>query len=265
MQNMTKLRLWMCLLGLIVLLVGCNRTTIDDQVADALSPSPSPSPSPQPPSLTISSPTEGETIAGNTVELGIQLSGMSLVPADGDTSGRTGHIHVFIDRDPVPVGQPIPQAKDIEHSALNPVLITGLARGTHRFVVVLGNGNHVRIDGPMDEVTVTLSGPSIDVTGPATASAGKAVTIAVKLDGISLVRSPDGQSPRSGHLHVLVDKLPEFGKAIPAEEGIIHTVDRSIRIEGLSPGRHVIYVIVGDGGHVPFRPLVADKIVIEVS
>jgi hypothetical protein len=86
------------------------------------------------------------------------VKGVQLVKADGDTSGRTGHLHAFVDKD-VTAGQPIPVGDAaIVHSATSPVMVTGLTPGAHTIRIVLGNGNHVPFDPPVvDTVTVTVT------------------------------------------------------------------------------------------------------------
>lgn len=244
---------------------ACNRTTVDEEIGDKLNPSASPSPSPEPLKVSITSPPDGDVINGNTVELGLTYTGLDIVAANGDSSGKTGHFHVFIDRDPVAVGETIEKAPDIVHSTDSPILIMGLAPGEHRLTVVLGDGNHKRIGNTQDELKVTMAGPHIDASAPAEIAQGKTLTISVKTQGLTIVKTPEGEHPKSGHLHVFVDPpLPEYAKAIPADGKIIHSTSTSIEVKDLAVGEHVIYVVVGDGGHVPFRPLVADKITVKV-
>jgi len=125
------------------------------------------------PGLTIASPARGATIAGNVATLDLEATGIAIVKADGDTSGRTGHYHVFVDRDPVAPGQPIPREAGVVHSADDPVVIPGLSPGAHRFTVVLGDGAHMRTGGTQADATLTLQGPSLDASAPATSPTGQ--------------------------------------------------------------------------------------------
>jgi len=50
-----------------------------------------------------------------------------MVKADGDTSGRTGHLHLFVDREPTAAGQAIPVEAGIIHSAETRIEVTNLA------------------------------------------------------------------------------------------------------------------------------------------
>jgi len=66
--------------------------------------------------LAIVSPAAGTEIKGNVVTLDVTSSGITITAADGDTSGHTGHYHVFVDREPVEPGEVIPVAADIIHT-----------------------------------------------------------------------------------------------------------------------------------------------------
>ena len=96
--------------------------------------------------------------AGQPLSIDVVATGVTLVKADGDTSGKTGHLHAFVDKQPV-AGQPIPVGDPmIIHSATSPITVTGLTAGKHTILIVLGNGNHVPFDPPVtDELTVTVT------------------------------------------------------------------------------------------------------------
>ena len=90
--------------------------------------------------------------------LDVRVDGVELVKADGDRSGRTGHLHVFIDREPTPAGQPIPSGDPaIIHSATVPVAVPGLPPGQHTLSVVLGDGAHFPFEPAVtDEVALAV-------------------------------------------------------------------------------------------------------------
>lgn len=108
--------------------------------------------------LAITSPAPGTAVKGNVVTLDLDVSDISLVKADGDTSGRTGHLHVFIDRPATPVGQPIPREPGIVHTADNPAKLYGLTVGKHDLVVVMGDGAHTRLPDYEARTSVTVGG-----------------------------------------------------------------------------------------------------------
>lgn len=110
------------------------------------------------PSVSIDSPKDGTTLTASDVKLKIATTGVTIVAADGDTSGASGHFHVFIDREPVAVGEAIPKEAGIIHSTDNPIPVPGLTPGKHKLTVVYGDGNHTRIHGDAaDSVELTVS------------------------------------------------------------------------------------------------------------
>ncbi|MEA2686384.1 MAG: hypothetical protein QOE93_1579 [Actinomycetota bacterium] len=245
----------------LVLLAGCGS---DDPVTGTAEPADSTVPGAT--SLSIVAPAAGTASKGNVVSLDLASTGLTVVKADGDTSGRSGHYHVFIDRDPVAPGAVIPVEAGIVHSADDPVVLSGLAVGTHRLVVVLGDGSHTRLGSTMAETTVDVQGPSIDATTPATSPAGQPVFLTVKVDGLTVVKADGDVSGTTGHLHVFVDRDPTAaGQPIPVEAGIIHTAETTIPVADLAPGAHTLWVVAGDGLHNPLAPRVMDKVTVTVA
>ena len=220
------------------------------------------------PSVQIKSPADGASVKGNVVTLDLTTTGFKVVKADGDTSGKTGHFHVFVDKDPVAAGATIPKEPGIIHSTDDPLSVSGLHVGSHRLVVVLGDGTHTRIGKAQDEVNVTVQGPSLDATAPATAAAGQPVSIGVAVEGVTLVKADGDTSGKTGHLHAFVDKDPaQFnGQPIPAgDPAIIHTAASPIVIPSLTAGEHTIWIVLGNGVHTAFDPPVMDKLTVTVT
>lgn len=218
------------------------------------------------PTVTVSAPADGAVITGNVVSLEMTVSGLEIVKADGDTSGKTGHFHIFIDREPPAAGQTIPKEPGIVHSAKNPTVLEGLHPGKHTLAVVIGNGTHQRIGDAISRLTITVAGPSIDASAPKAAKVGEIVTLTVALFGVKLVKAAGAPAGATGHLHVFIDKdLPAAGQAIPKAPGIIHTTATAIKLPPLTAGEHTIEVVLGDGKHLPFDPPVRDKVVITVE
>ena len=97
-------------------------------------------------------------VEGDTAVLTMKVGGITIVAADGDTSGKSGHFHVFIDREPLKEGETIPKEDGIVHSADNPIRVPGLTKGEHELTVVLGDGNHQRIHDEVEaETMVTIA------------------------------------------------------------------------------------------------------------
>jgi hypothetical protein len=206
------------------------------------------------------------SVSGNVVPLDLNAHGVSIVPADGDTSGRTGHYHVFIDRDPPPPGSPIPKEPGIIHSADSHVTIAGLTTGTHHISVVLGDGAHHRLGDAVLRTDVAVRGPSVTATTPATVNAGDPVTVQMEVNGIRLTPADGDTSGQTGHLHLFVDRSPtDPGQPIPREDGIIHTADTSVTLPAMALGEHTVWVVVGNGAHVPLDPPVMAKVTFTVQ
>jgi hypothetical protein len=216
----------------------------------------------------ITSPASGVTVKGNVLTLDLKATGVDIVKADGDTSGKTGHYHVFIDKKPVAVGAVIPKEAGIIHSAEDPVKVYGLTTGKHTAVVVIGDGAHMRRGSASKTIDFTVAGPSVDASAPATVSAGQPVTVDVKVQGVTLVKADGDTSGKTGHLHLFIDQAPTpAGQPIPkpADGSIIHTAATSVQVPGLAKGEHIIWVVLGDGAHFPVNPPVMDKLTVTVN
>ncbi len=210
--------------------------------------------------LAIVSPATGAEVKGNVVRLDVSSSGISIVPPDGDRSGRSGHYHVFVDRDIVPPGALIPVEAGIIHTTDDPIVIPGLALGPHRLTVVYGDGAHRRIGLSEAGTSFTVAGPSIDASTPPNSPAGQPVVITTTVTGQGL--------PADGHLDVFVDREPTpAGQPAPEEPGIVHApgVAPEIAVSDLAPGTHTLWVVASDAAHVPLDPPVMDRVTVVVG
>ncbi len=219
-------------------------------------------------SLQIADPPS--SVEGNVVSMKATVEGVEIVKADGDTSGESGHFHVFIDKDAVAVGEVIPKEAGVVHTADNPIKLYGLSVGEHSATVVLGDGAHTRFGEDLEEqVTFEVKGPSVDGTAPATIGEGEELKIALKSEGVEIVKAAGERSKESGHFHVLVDpdSPPEAGAVIPVpeENKIIHTTEGEATVAGLAKGEHTLWVVLGDGQHYAFDPPVMDKLTVTVE
>lgn len=209
--------------------------------------------------LSLTSPQPGTTVEGNVVTLDLTPTGITIAKADGDSSGKTGHFHAFIDRDPVAAGATIPKEPGIVHSTEDPLKLYGLTVGKHTIAVVLGDGNHTRIGDAVVQTEVTVAGPSVKAKAQGTPAAGAPFKIDVQVEGFTIVKADGDTSGKSGHLHVFIDRDPTAaGQPIPKEDGIIHSTETTIETPALAAGDHTIWVLAGDGAHVLFDPQAAD-------
>lgn len=206
-------------------------------------------------------------VTGNTVELTMSGAGVEIVEPDGDTSGKTGHYVVFVDKDPVAPGAKIPTAdRDVIETSEDTVTVTGLTAGSHDVAVVLADGNHRRIGTLPAEVTFTVSGPTLRATAPLTVEANAAVTITVRAQGVTLAAAGGPADATTGHVDVFLDRDPTAaGATVPTERGVLHTSGASIRVEDLAGGEHHIWLVLSKGDETPFDPMVADRVTVEVG
>lgn len=263
---MTRTWRWIALVSVLALVAaGCGDD--DDEGVAANQPATEASARPGGPSLEIVSPRDGTAVKGNVVTLDFNVENLRVVKADGDRSGQTGHIHVFVDRDPVSAGKTIEQAADIIHTTDDPLKVTGLKVGKHTLTAVLGDGTHTRLGDAEDKVTVNVEGPSVDASAPATVAAGQPISVAAAVEGVELVAANGDTSGKTGHLHVFVDKEPAApGQTIPAgDPAIIHSAAAPVSVPALAPGPHTIWVVVGNGVHAAFDPPVMDKVTVTVQ
>ncbi len=215
----------------------------------------------------IKSPAPGTEVKGNIVVLDLSAEGVAIQPADGDTSGRTGHFHVFVDRSPVAFGEIIPMEPGIIHTAENPVKVAGLTVGKHKLAVAVGDGAHRSITDAPAEIEVSVTGPAVEATAPASVAAGQPVRVELKASGVKIVAADGDTSGKTGHFHLFVDRPPTApGEVIPiGDPAIIHTTETSVQLEDLAPGAHTVWVVVGDGAHRALDPPVQAKVTFTVT
>ena len=215
----------------------------------------------------LEGPEKGTIIEGNVATLRVRAEGLRIVKADGDESGDSGHFHVFVDRPPVAPGEVIPKTKDVIHTTETRIVVPGLDEGQHQIYVVLGDGTHHRLGRSVVHTSVNVEGPTVVATGPSVANVGEPIHIEVHTEGVSIVPADGDTSGDTGHLHVFVDKAPTAaGQTIAREEGVIHTTERKVEIPAFTtPGDHTIWVVFGDGNHIPFDPPVMDRLIVTVA
>ena len=100
-------------------------------------------------------PADGATV-GQDVKVVFGVKGVAVAPAT-DTAPGTGHHHLLIDTDMVPLDQPIPS--DYNHIHLGggqtEVVLT-LPQGTHTLQLLLGDHEHVAHQPPVMSKKITI-------------------------------------------------------------------------------------------------------------
>lgn len=244
----------------VLLLGGCLR---DDPTLDE------PSPQSTEISVDITSPAEGAQVRGNVVELDVEAEGIEITDDEGDTSGTTGHFHVFVDEDPVATGETLSVGPNEIHFTESPVKVPGLSVGKHRLAVVLSDGTEMRLGRASDVVEIEVTGPSIEATAPEDAPLATGFSVQTTVNGVQIVDpAKDSGQPGSGHLDLIVDanEDPEAdGQPVPADASHIHTTGTTALVTGLPEGEHTVWVVLTDKNHVPVSPMVADKVTVNIE
>lgn len=129
--------------AVIIAAVACGGA--DEGAADSAAPSVAAgSASVGGPRVWISAPAEGDTITGGSVEVKMNVDGVTVVPAAMERVEGQGHLHLFLDRDVTRPDVPIPVDPTIVHlgtGATNHVFTT-LSPGAHRIIAVFAYGDH---------------------------------------------------------------------------------------------------------------------------
>jgi hypothetical protein len=110
------------------------------------------------PAAVIVAPQDGDEVTGPDLMVELAAEHIALRPAGVDEP-NSGHLHLFIDREPTPVGEAIPNGPGIVHLGRGQTehLLEGLEPGEHVVIAVLADYLHVRLaDARTDTVRFTV-------------------------------------------------------------------------------------------------------------
>ena len=120
-------------------------------------------------------------------------------------------------------------------------------------------------DADSDASSAEASGPSVTITQPVNGARldGGTFLLTMEVSGLDIV--PAGTMDEgTGHHHLVIDgPLPAAGAPIPATTDVLIHLGQAqteYEITGLTPGRHTVIAVVGDGMHIPLDPWVADTV-----
>ena len=156
-------------LVLVLALIGCAQPS-PAPTSNATTPTPGQLPSGATPSITITSPADGSTVAPGDVMVTVNVSNFNLVPKQGEAAVQgEGHIHYFLDVNPIPTtpGQPAlpPAGSAYATTDKTTYTFTNVAAGTHTIAVELVNNDHTPLSPPVTAtVTVTVTGTTSTAT-----------------------------------------------------------------------------------------------------
>ena len=112
------------------------------------------------PTLKIMSPKDGESIAGNTVTIAWESTGVKIVPAADAKAKEEGHYHLLLDREDFRAGVEIPRGMEKEgiyHTAAPKLELKDLKPGPHKAIVVLSYNNHVPWEPPVTAMVTFMT------------------------------------------------------------------------------------------------------------
>ena len=95
--------------------------------------------------VSIASPTEGETVDGPDITVVLEIDGMEIRPA-GDPTPHTGHHHLYLDHDLTDPSQPVPTIPgQVIHmgDGSSEYVFEGVGPGEHRIIAVVGDLAHM--------------------------------------------------------------------------------------------------------------------------
>jgi hypothetical protein len=99
-------------------------------------------------SVRISQPAAGATVAGGSVLVTLEVSGLTIAPA-GTMDAGTGHHHLVVDAELPAAGVPIPSTPGVHihmGQAQTEYELTGLEPGEHTVIAVVGDGAHIPLN-----------------------------------------------------------------------------------------------------------------------
>jgi hypothetical protein len=218
-----------------------------------------------PPTVSIDSPANGSHVAGNVASLHLVATGISIVTANGDTSGNTGHYALFVDIPPVAAGAPVTPSAGVIPSTNAQITVAGLVVGRHTFTAVLADGADKRLGSAQASVQVTVNGPAVTAGVVGQVTAGQPFSLQLSTYGVTIANIPADTSGHTAHYAVSIDgPMPHPGVVVPPGAGVIITTGSRVPMPVLSKGTHVIWVVLVDGAGKTLTPLSAASVMVNV-
>jgi hypothetical protein len=269
-------------IAILSILIGAALSSGDAFAQDAAKGGPTPSPPGA--AVYFVDITDGATIAPQTT-IHFGLRGMGVAPA-GSTKANSGHHHLIIDSELPPLDEPIPSDENHLHfgGGQTEVELT-LSLGPHTLQLLLGDANHIPHSPPvmssLIHVTVAEAQPAqAQVAPPQEAAPGGRrpsppgakvyfvypqngahvpLTFVAKFGLEKMGVAPAGvDKANTGHHHLLIDtELPPLDEPIPSDENHLHFgAGQTEATVTLTPGKHKLQLLLGDGNHIPHFPAV---------
>lgn len=218
-----------------------------------------------PPTVSITSPASGTHVGGNVATLRLSATGVSIVAANGDRSGNTGHFAIYVDGAPVAPGSAITPGAAVITTSSTQISVAGLVVGRHTFTAVLADGSERRLTSASATVQVTVDGPSVTAGIVGAVTAGKPFSLQLSTFGLTIANIPSDTSGRTAHYVVLIDgAMPKPGVILLPGPTVIVTSGSRVPIPAFGHGSHDIWVVLVNGQGRTLTPLVAANVTLKV-
>ncbi len=192
------------------------------------------------PTVTMTSPSNGDTVRGSTVTVEVSSSNFN-VPAQG-------HYHVFLDSSVI-----------MAYNPTSTVTFTNVAPGTHTLRVELANPNHTLLNPPVVSQAITIT---VVPDSAGSGGASPTVTILAPSNGATVsdsfpvtVASTNFNVPAQGHYHVFLGGV----------EKMAYDQTSTLTFSDVSPGTHTIMVELANPDHTIVSPKVSQTISVNVE
>lgn len=111
--------------------------------------------------------------------------------------------------------------------------------------------------------------PTLTITSPEAGStvSGPSVTVTWESNDVTIKAPAEAQAMEEGHYHAFLDIEPDTtaGKPFPKGPGIVHTAETSATFDDVSPGEHIVTLVLGYSDHSAWQPVVSEQVTFTVT
>ena len=229
------------------------------------------------PTVKITRPAEGASLAEGNVEVAIEVGNFTLAAPGGPVVGGQGHVHYYLDVEiPTTPGQPaVTAAGTYKATSSGTATWENVALGTHTLGVQLVNNNHTPLSPPVTakvEITVTPKAliPTVKIVKPSAGSSLPvgSVEVAIEVGNFTLAAPGGPVVAGQGHVHYYLDvAIPTApgAPAVTAAGTYKATGSATATWENVTAGTHTLGVQLVNNNHTPLTPPVTTTVSITLA
>ncbi len=227
------------------------------------------------PSVAVTSPLDGATVAGVSVPLVVEAKGFKVDCALAGKAPQAGigHWHVILDGGLV----------DMACGPGYLVSLRNVKPGQHTLMAVPAQNNHMEIKEGAAQVNLTyrpeatptsvrgvkLGRPrlSISFPGNGTTVSGQSFPLILNVRNFRLSCELEGkpQVVGTGHWHVHLDRMAPGMAGLATLMAMGCTNNFEVPLQGIRPGTHTFIVVLTDNLHAPIQPMVMAQVTVRVK